>query len=510
MMTVLSIIVFLIVLTVIVTIHELGHFYFARKADILCHEFAIGMGPVIYQKRKGEIVYSVRAIPLGGYVAMAGEEMKDAYIKKNQNIGIRLDEDNLITHIVLNDDVEYDVLGKVIDYDLYGKDMSKLFISLELADGSIVKYEVKRNAKYLFKNEKPMWITPEERSFESKTLWQRFKVIFAGPAANLILAFILLFILAFFIGKPNNDPVIGSVSEGLGINSGDVVSNVNGIEVNSFSEISKIIHDSQNNKVVFTVDGNDVELNLVIYMQGLGLTSKYGEDSLIVGQVFGRTKKLEAEDLITGILISENEVSGINYVDVSNWNELIKYVNDNDGQYVYIRYEREGNILEDSYSGISHNALNKLDARPVEYSGGFSQDRKFNILYPLYYPFVQMTDDISGMINTVGLLINPNEQVGIRDLAGPVGIFSLVSSSLSQGFLSLLSFIAFLSINIAVLNLLPIPALDGGRLVFLGFEAITRKKVNKNVENILINITFILLLVLIIFVTYNDILRLFS
>src|SRR5690554_7592241 len=72
-----DIILFILVLGINILIHEFAHFYFARKANILCHEFAIGMGPVLYQKKKGETVYSIRAIPLGGYVSMAGEEVSD-------------------------------------------------------------------------------------------------------------------------------------------------------------------------------------------------------------------------------------------------------------------------------------------------------------------------------------------------------------------------------------------------------------------------------------------------
>lgn len=81
-MFLLNLIVFVLVLGVIILIHELGHFYFAKKSGILCHEFSIGMGPALYQKRKGETIYSVRAIPIGGYVSMAGESITDALIKK--------------------------------------------------------------------------------------------------------------------------------------------------------------------------------------------------------------------------------------------------------------------------------------------------------------------------------------------------------------------------------------------------------------------------------------------
>lgn len=108
------------------------------------------------------------------------------------------------------------------------------------------------------------------------------------------------------------------------------------------------------------------------------------------------------------------------------------------------------------------------------------------------------------------MLIAPSgiRQVGVSDLSSFVGIFSLVETFIGAGFLSLLAFTALLSVNLGVMNLLPIPALDGGRIVFLGYELVTRKKPSKKVENIINNIFFILLLILFVVVTYNDILRL--
>ncbi|OQX93532.1 MAG: hypothetical protein B6I17_02215 [Tenericutes bacterium 4572_104] len=101
-----------------------------------------------------------------------------------------------------------------------------------------------------------------------------------------------------------------------------------------------------------------------------------------------------------------------------------------------------------------------------------------------------------------------SDQVGVSDLSGFVGIFSMTSKAAEAGIISLLSWTGFLSVNLGIVNLLPIPALDGGRLVFIGYEAITNKKPNKKVENWLHTIVFFLLMGLLVFITYNDILRL--
>lgn len=518
------ILLFVLVLSLIVLIHEFGHFYFARRANVLCHEFSIGMGPVIYQKRKGEIVYSIRALPLGGYVAMAGEEMSDAYVKKGQTVGLRFNKDNIITDIVLDNELKYDAIGIVQDFELYGKDFSELSITLDVA-GEITKYEVLRDAKYRFKGDKPMWITPAERSFETKTLWERFLIIIAGPFANFILAFLLLFMVGLVIGGPNKAAIVGKASNSIVVNKGDTISHVEGIAVNTYEELQTEIEKAKDNKVNITVDGNDLILDLQVYLQGLGIVGSYGSftdpnsnsHKLIVGAIGGRSEKLKVGDEITGIYMSAEKVEGtISYEAMSTWHELITYATDNGNkQYVYVEFNRIDASdmvikMTDSYIGISENAAHKLGAELVQYGTGFEQARKFSIIYPFTYPFKQIGSDVKQMLATLGLLFNPSEKVGVGDLSGPVGIYSLVKNAFNSGFTNFIVFVAFLSVNIGLLNLLPIPALDGGRLVFIGYEAITRKPVNKKVENIIINITFLMLLGLIIFVTFNDILRLFK
>src|SRR5690606_4214352 len=133
---------------------------------------------------------------------------------------------------------------------------------------------------------------------------------------------------------------------------------------------------------------------------------------------------------------------------------------------------------------------------------GIDLGRAFDFVYLFTYPVTQFADSVSQMIATLGLLFNPNSSVGVGDLAGPVGIFSLVSNAASGGLMNLLVFVAFLSVNIGLFNLLPIPALDGGRLIFLGYEAITRRKVPAKVELWVNNAFFFLLMGLFIYVTF--------
>ena len=138
----LNLIVFILVLGIIILLHELGHFLVAKKFNVLCHEFSIGMGPALFQKKKGETTYSIRAIPIGGYVSIAGEDNDDSLFIVDDTIGLRLTPNNEVEGIVLHREVQYDVIGKVTSFEIFAKEKEPLHIELELEDGTITRYPV--------------------------------------------------------------------------------------------------------------------------------------------------------------------------------------------------------------------------------------------------------------------------------------------------------------------------------------------------------------------------------
>ena len=119
-------------------------------------------------------------------------------------------------------------------------------------------------------------------------------------------------------------------------------------------------------------------------------------------------------------------------------------------------------------------------------------------------PWVQTGQTITSIVKTLGLIFS-NSRIGVDDLSGPVGIFTILKSAVQQG--SLFTWMAVLSVNLGFVNLLPLPALDGGRLAFLVYEAITKKKPNAKVENIIHTVGFVLLMGLMVFICFNDVLR---
>ncbi|MDE7161544.1 MAG: site-2 protease family protein, partial [Anaeroplasmataceae bacterium] len=188
-LVIVSILAFILILGVIIIIHEGGHFFFARKAGILCHEFSIGMGPAVYKKKFGETTFCIRAIPIGGYVSMAGEEVTSDLVKVGNQIGLNL-LDGKVSEIITEEDIDAFVRGEVTSVDLYGLDGNPLFITIN--DGFQEQYyEVMRDAFYVMKKNERMQITPYDRSFESKTILQRFLTLFAGPLMNFLLAIVL-------------------------------------------------------------------------------------------------------------------------------------------------------------------------------------------------------------------------------------------------------------------------------------------------------------------------------
>lgn len=504
-----NLLLFLLVLTVIISIHELGHFLFAKRAGILIHEFSIGMGPQIVAKTKGDTKYAFRAIPLGGYVSMSGENGDYALISKGSRVGICLNEIGLVTGILLDQTRKKPlVTGEVVDFDLYGKNLSELFIEIKTDEGEVLRYQVTRDAKYYYGNQKELQITPEESSFASKTIWQRFLVLFMGPMMNFILALLLFIIIAAVQGKPVDDNVVHE-SSNPGLIAGDIIVNIDGTDVEDLNDIRQIGELITDHVVPVVVVRNGVEESINLYvtilLQNFGLvndTRDAHKDGAFIGGIGGKAGS-------AGVNLGD-EITQVNGIPVSNWSDILVLARNYNQTTITLNVLRDGEYLTFTYDVLPEDTLNKLGHESVAVRFGFQTGYEFDFLYMLYNPFQRFGSSVTEMVNTIGMLFSTSSGVGVSDLAGPVGIFSLVSNAAQGGFINLLGFVAFLSVNIGLMNLLPIPALDGGRLLFLGYEAVSKKKIPAKVEGLVNNAFFILLLMLFVFVTWNDILRIFT
>ena len=563
-MILVKIIVFILVLSVIIVIHELGHFLTAKKYGVLCHEFSVGMGPAIYKKKKGETTFAIRAIPFGGYVSMAGEQFVEDIIKPGDKIGLNI-KDNEAYEIVLDDTTVCDVRGRIIKRELYSRHGEPLEIELclddsisdeNLSSASGVSYAVKEDA-FFVEGKTRMQLAPYNRCLESKKLWQRFIIMFAGPFMNMVLAMFIYLLCYIAQGTPMyQSTTIGEVADGYAasdvLEPGDKILKVNGYEIDSWYDYKNQMNACIDNGIIDVVltinrDGEIIEktLSANVYVNSIGLSnvitekSKYYTDpSFVMGAIVGdyglRYKdsvsdddpQISTGDIITAINITKygDSYSADNWQPITSWSDLIIALKDLDVANIYFRYqdvsleedgtlvytERDTYIDEQRVQSYGNEVLDSQNVDKIKIVLGINPRYHHNLFESIKAAFKNFWEDFTLIFNTLKLIIHPSgvRQVGVQNLSGVVGIYSMVGSYLEAGIIALLLFMALLSVNIGVMNLLPIPALDGGRILFIIIEGIIHRPLNRKIEAMINNIMFILLMIFMIYILYNDIMRL--
>lgn len=546
---VISILAFVFALGLIILIHEGGHFFFARKANILCREYAFGMGPLLWKKKKGETLYSLRAFPIGGFCAIAGEEVEEDPLRELKKIKLVI-ENGIVKKIVCND--ENNLLAHLKTYDLISYDLfdandtGKLFI--KVMDGEQeIEFPVDPQALYVFvkpvkntslpkekqieKYTEEIQIAPHNRTLNAKNKRQRAMVMFGGPLMNFVLAIFMFFFAALILGfSDTSSTVLGEISSDApayvaGLQEGDKIlelwtdTNKSGTlttwdTLSDFMDKYSQPTDSSNViNVKYERDGKEYTTTIkpMVIIYSISMVQDITSDEVKIAELDSASLAYEG-GLRTGDIIQAIKYAkeGSEYVSVSSWKDVYNIFTENEaGDEMTLKVLRDGKEEECTVDPYSRQLF--LDTQSVDITTiimGVSPQTKFHFGKSLIYPFTEFWASLKNMVLTLKHLFTGS--VGVQNLSGPVGIFSLTSQAASQGFGTLLNFIGFLSVNVGFMNLLPIPALDGGRLVFLAYEAITKKKPNQKVETALITITMLLLFGLIIFVSFNDILRMFK
>ena len=336
-----DIIIAIIVFGLIITIHELGHFTVAKLCKIKVNKFAIGMGPILFKKQKGETEYSLRLFPIGGFVSMEGE-----------------DEES-------NDD----------------------------------------------------------RAFSKRPILHRMAVVVAGAIMNIILGFILVIIITSASNQIITTKVAGfqegATSSETGLQVGDKILKVNGMKIFTDSDVAyKLRTDS---------------------------------DGIVSMQVLRDGKKVNLDEV--KFKLAKDEKTDKNYLTID----------------FIVNAEKK-------------NFFNVID---------YSFRKTVSVGRLIWLSFADL---VTGQYN-------------LNDLSGPVGIIDAIGEAKSYGLDSLLNLVVFITINVGIFNLLPLPALDGGRLIFLIIEAIRRKPVPQEKEAMVHFIGIVLLMILMVIVTFNDIFK---
>ena len=533
-----ALIMFIVVLGVIILLHEGGHFFFAKKAGILCHEFSIGMGPVVKSKKKGETSYSIRAIPVGGFVSMAGEDTNEMMLQAGQTVSLAFKEVNygslffnkevegsealcnVVSEISLTDKVVKEVSGTVKEYDLYSENGDAMYIVLDI-NGREEKFLVARDAYYVLSQKQSIQMAPYERCYESKTKLQRFLTVFAGPFMNFVLAFFIFLVVGLASGVPNAESSeIGGLTEGYGAASvlqvGDVITKLNDTEINSWTDISTYLNSqlgAEEVSVTFERNGETktgvIKTTNVSYRLGVTNMGEYVENGLKVYLVFDNNyvagkAGLQNGDILLGYYNKDT------YIPFTSWKELYDLLDsDPNMDSLKIKYSHDGVEKETTSEVWTERSINEIaNGINANTQIGISGTTRFDFFGGIGNAFVLFWNSITTVFVTLGALFS-NSQITINELSGPVGIFAVIKQYLATDPITFLSFVGLISANIGLVNLLPLPALDGGRIVFIGYELITKKKVNKKVETTLINIVFWLVMILFVYITFKDIIRLF-
>lgn len=416
-----TVIAFIIIFGTLVAFHEFGHFLFAKRAGIMVREFAIGFGPKILAIRKGETLYTLRLLPLGGYVRMAGEDFDTVELQPGYRVGLLLNNQNEVEKMYLNRNVSN---PNILHIEVEKADLEKeLYIEGYDEDGQLVRFPISRKAMIIEKGQETL-IAPYDRQFESKSLGSRAMAIFAGPLFNFILAFFIFLALGLMNGVPTNEPFISEVqpdspAEMAGLQKNDLITAVDGEAIDSWSQFSEAIHESP-----------------------------------------GEALKLEVE---------------------------------RDGKIVPIVVTP--NVLEDA--GREYGQIGVLYSSPLEKG----------ILKSVVFGAEQTYTWTVKIFELLGMLITG--KFTIDALSGPVGIYKATEEVAQYGIFNLMNWGAVLSINLGIMNLLPLPALDGGRLLFFLFEGLRGKPIDKQKEGMVHFVGIMLLMVLMLVVTWNDIQRFF-
>lgn len=371
----------ILVFALMIAIHEFGHFGAAKLFNIRVNQFAIGMGPTIWKKQRGDTLYSLRAIPMGGFCQMEGEDEE----------------------------------------------------------------------------------SDDERSFSKAAWYKRFIVVIAGATLNILLGFILFLSIQSSLPSVNTTVISDFTANTNLVDSdfrvGDRVVGVNGTKINIFEDLSFSLNRVTDEPVDVTVMRAGEKITRTVVPVKQEITYIYGE------------KEFSMISTINGV---EDEKQTIPAPDNSEYKSL---VGQSQTQSRYI--------------------LGFVPAQEKQTFIAAIKNAFYLTIYNIKIVYVSLYELIRGAV--------PASQI-----SGPIGIINVIGQVSKTNWQTLFNLIALLTVNLGIMNLLPIPALDGCKLLIIIVEAITRKRLPPEKEGIIQIIGFVLLILLMLFATYNDVVRLFT
>jgi|TARA_E500000178_G_scaffold342047_1_gene386714 regulator of sigma E protease len=450
MTTIIYIASFLVLLGVLVTIHEFGHFIVARICNVHVQRFSIGMGPVFYKKNdKYGTEFALSAIPLGGYVSM--------------------------------------ITNKLIEID---------------------PESVKDLTEEQLKN-----------TFDSKPKWQRASIMFAGPLANFLLSIFIFTAIFLNTIDPQTVPVIESTNQNISYSTnkafevGDKILSINGASVKDAKDINLelLSYAGFSGELNFSVLRPNSEnlTNIIVNVTDFLPSSESQSDptnylgldiSYLMQPIIGKVIANGSADKAG--LKSNDKVLKIGNKNINFANEIREEISENPNTSIEFKINRNQEIIYIPVNiGSKDNGEKTIGVLGVSF--GTSRTFLESFLKGSYETYNLSLKTLQ----FIGKMLSGN--MGTENLSGPIGIAQMAGDTAQAGFLPFMYLMALLSISLAVLNLLPIPVLDGGQLTLLGIEAIRGKPLPEKIENMVFTGGAAIVVMLMFFAIFNDISRFF-
>lgn len=446
----------------LIFVHELGHFLAAKWCGVKVERFAIGFGPKLAGFNWGETEYALCAIPLGGYVKMHGdayEEFEGKEAKGLENMG-------------------------------YGKD------------------------------EKPESSEPEapppppvdpSRSFLKKSIPQRILIALAGPAFNI--GFALLLFVGYHMATPLPEPVAGGVATGspaelAGIQAGDRIVRIDGSTPRNYEEVLLYAERAVTGPVPLTIQRGENTFDAVVQKPQIAPADDMGQFSWLgIYQPFeARIGRFSAESAAqaAGFKV-DDEVIAIDGQPVHYFFQMATIVRGSGGRELNFTIRRGNETLQIAVSprAVSENGPFLIGVEPnvSRYTRGAPMSFDSAVRSS-----VQQTLYLSAMIPRVFYQMI-TQQRSAKELGGPIEIVKQIGHQAEQSLAQVVRLVALISVNLGIVNLFPIPVLDGGHIVMFLMEAVNRKPVSLRVREVMQGFGLVFILGLMVIALYNDIVR---